>query len=89
MAEQHLVVPGLRAGHYLCFFGIHALTPAVMHLLDAELRASAGQAVSLSPSLAELARREKYLALELAGRRSRQPAPARAGTCPMTAIACC
>ena len=26
-------------------------------------------AVSLSPSLAELARREKYLALELAGRR--------------------
>lgn len=68
-AEQHLVVPGLRAGHYLCFFGIHALTPAIMHLLEAELRASAGQAVSLSPSLAELARREKYLALELAGRR--------------------
>ena len=65
-AEQHLVVPGLRAGHYLCFFGIHALTPAIMHLLDAELQASAGQAVSLSPSLAELARREKYLALELA-----------------------
>ena len=32
-AEQHLVVPGLRAGHYLCFFGMHVLTPAVMEIL--------------------------------------------------------
>jgi UTP--glucose-1-phosphate uridylyltransferase len=68
-AEQHLVVPGLRAGHYLCFFGIHVLTPAIMDLLDRELNASTVRPVSLSPSLAELARREKYLALELAGRR--------------------
>jgi len=69
LAEQHLVVPGLRAGHYLCFFGIHALTPTIMDLLAAELATSADRPVSLSPSLAELARREKYLALELAGRR--------------------
>ena len=27
-AEQRLIVPGLRAGHYLCFFGMHVLTPA-------------------------------------------------------------
>jgi UTP--glucose-1-phosphate uridylyltransferase len=26
-AEQHLIVPGQRAGHYLCFFGMHVLTP--------------------------------------------------------------
>ncbi len=26
-AEQRLIVPGLRAGHYLCFFGMHVLTP--------------------------------------------------------------
>ena len=26
-AEQRLIVPGLRAGHYRCFFGMHALTP--------------------------------------------------------------
>ena len=32
-AEQSLLVPGLRAGHYLCFFGIHVLTPAVMDIL--------------------------------------------------------
>jgi UTP--glucose-1-phosphate uridylyltransferase len=68
-AEQHLVVPGLRAGHYLCFFGIHVLTPAVMDLLARELESSEGKPVSLSPSLAELARREQYLALELSGRR--------------------
>ena len=32
-AEQRLVVPGLRAGHYLCFFGMHVLTPTVMDFL--------------------------------------------------------
>jgi len=54
-AEQKLVVPGLRAGHYLCFFGMHVLTPTAMELL--------GRGVSLSAALAELAGREKYLAL--------------------------
>ena len=68
-AEQHLVVPGLRAGHYLCFFGIHVLTPTIMDLLAGELATTSDRPVSLSPSLAELAHREKYLALELAGRR--------------------
>ena len=29
-AELRLIVPGLRAGHYLCFFGMPVLTPAVM-----------------------------------------------------------
>ena len=33
-AEQRLIVPGLRAGHYLCFFGMHVLTPTVMDLLE-------------------------------------------------------
>ena len=32
-AEQRLMVPGLRAGYYLCFFGIHVLTPTVMDIL--------------------------------------------------------
>jgi UTP--glucose-1-phosphate uridylyltransferase len=60
-AEQRLVVPGLRAGHYLCFFGMHVLTPTVMDFL--------GPRISLSSALAELARREQYLALERANRR--------------------
>jgi UTP--glucose-1-phosphate uridylyltransferase len=70
-AEQKLIVPGLRAGHYLCFFGMHVLTPAVMDLLGEQI-ARAGDApesVTLSSALAELAGRERYLANELGGRR--------------------
>ncbi|WCJ59886.1 sugar phosphate nucleotidyltransferase [Fontisphaera persica] len=67
-AEQHLIVPGLRAGHYLCFFGMHVLAPAVMDLLDALVQK--GQPpVQLSAALAQLPGRERYLAAELAGRR--------------------
>ena len=67
-AEQRLVVPGLRAVHYLCFFGMHVLGPAVFYILDRQLSESSGS-VPLSPALAELARRERYLAFEAAGRR--------------------
>ncbi|MCX7010638.1 MAG: sugar phosphate nucleotidyltransferase [Kiritimatiellaeota bacterium] len=68
-AEQELIVPGLRAGHYLCFFGMHVLTPGIMPLLAAQLAAAAGKTIALSPALAELAATERYLALEVAGRR--------------------
>jgi UTP--glucose-1-phosphate uridylyltransferase len=69
-AEQALLVPGLRAGFYLCFFGVHVLTPAVMDLLAARAEvARPGESVALSPVLAELARRERYLALEVDGQR--------------------
>jgi len=67
VAEQRLIVPGLRAGHYLCFFGMHVLTPAVMALLGAEV--ATGQATNLSQTLAKLATRERFLAAELQGRR--------------------
>jgi len=60
-AEQRLVVPGMRAGHYLCFFGMHVLTPTVMEFLGPER--------GLSEALAEVARREQYLALEFRDRR--------------------
>ncbi len=65
-AEQKLHVSGLRAGHYLCLFGIHVLTPAVMDLASA---ARSDGPMSLSPALAELVRHERYLALEVEGRR--------------------
>ena len=116
-AEQDLLVPGLRTGHYLCFFGIHVLTPLVMELLHHQVneshhasqnhasqnQASQNQAsqndggarmsthagatnvesnrarpsIALSPVLAELARHERYLALETRGRR--YPVDARYG----------
>jgi UTP--glucose-1-phosphate uridylyltransferase len=69
-AEQRLIVPGLRAGHYLCFFGMHVLTPVVLELLaEAEAQGGPDQRLQLSPALARLAQRERYLAGELAGRR--------------------
>jgi UTP--glucose-1-phosphate uridylyltransferase len=68
-AEQRLIVPGLRAGYYLCFFGMHVLTPTVMELLHRLIGEGSGTRVSLSAALAQLARKEQYLALEEAGRR--------------------
>ena len=68
-AEQRLSVPGLRAGYYLCFFGMHVLTPAVMEILERQIRAGDPGRVTLSSALAELARQEQYLALEQPGRR--------------------
>jgi UTP--glucose-1-phosphate uridylyltransferase len=69
-AEQKLIVPGLRAGHYLCFFGMHVLTPAVMELLAEEVsRAGAKGGVQLTSALAKLVSRERYLAYEVQGHR--------------------
>ncbi len=71
LAELRLQIPGLRAGHYLCFFGMHVLTPSVFEILDEHVRRDlreAGQ-VQLTPALNELARVEKYLALETRGAR--------------------
>jgi UTP--glucose-1-phosphate uridylyltransferase len=68
-AEQRLIVPGLRAGHYLCFFGMHALTPMVMELLAEEVQRAGERSIHLTTALAKLAKRERYLACELLGRR--------------------
>lgn len=68
-AEQSLIVPGLRAGHYLCFFGMHILVPALMDLLREEAAGAKGRPVPLTTALARLPGRGRYLASELAGRR--------------------
>lgn len=67
-AEQRLVVPGLRVGRYLCFFGMHVLMPAVMDRL-AEMTATNPKGISLSNALNDLAGKQRYLALELEGHR--------------------
>ena len=69
LAEQKLVVPGLRAGHYLCFFGMHVLSPGIMDILGSQLARSGSGKSSFSSALSELAAREQYLALEQSGRR--------------------
>ncbi len=63
-AEQKIDVPGLRAGYYLCFFGMHVLTPAVQRIL-----AASESTVNFRAVLAQLAGQERYLACELEGRR--------------------
>lgn len=63
-AEQHLITPGLRAGHYLCFFGIHVLTPTVMEILDHQV-GEAERVPTISSALRVLSGKEKYLALEM------------------------
>ena len=66
-AEQKLIVAGMRAGHYLCFFGMHVLTPTILDILARQLEHR--PAATLSDALAELARHEQYLALDSGGRR--------------------
>lgn len=70
VAEQKLIIPGLRAGHYLCYFGMHVLTASVMDTLDEAIRqAGSVGGVQLSVALAKTAAAERYLAAELQGRR--------------------
>jgi UTP--glucose-1-phosphate uridylyltransferase len=67
-AEQRLIAPGLRAGYYLAFFGMHVFTPAVLALIGDEIsREPAG--ASVSTALHRLASREKYLSWQVAGHR--------------------
>ena len=68
-AEQDLVSPGLRAGHYLCFFGIHVFTPGLMQLLETEYFSAGRTPATLTEALQVLAQRERYLAAVLPGRR--------------------
>ena len=62
------MVAGQRSGYYLCFFGMHVLTPTVMSLL-AELVGASSTVVTLSEALRRLVQREKYLAFQVAGQR--------------------
>lgn len=74
-AEQELIVPGLRAGHYLCFSGIHVLTTMVMTILGELLARNPKERVSLSDALSELIHRERYLAMQMTARRVDLGAP--------------
>lgn len=70
VAEQKLIVAGQRAGYYLCMFGMHVLTPAVLRLLRDNLNSAAeGKSIDLSTSLNQLAQSERYLALVIDGSR--------------------
>jgi len=67
-AEQELTVSGFRSGNYLCFFGMHVLTPSVMEIMSG-LASSLARPFSLSEAMNEVANRERYLACQIQGTR--------------------
>jgi len=68
VAEQELTIAGFRSGLYLCFFGMHVLTPSVLDILES-LVSQSQKPVPLADALNELATRERYLACEVDGHR--------------------
>ena len=69
-AEQELLVPGLRVGHYLCLFGMHVLTPGIWDILERQEQELPGNRdLGLSEALDELAAKEKFLAFAVHGER--------------------
>lgn len=73
LAEQELVTPGLRAGHYLGFFGMHVLTDDMMQAIEELLAKWTENPQATKPTLSDAASlcltRSRYLACQLQGRR--------------------
>ena len=69
VAEQELIIPGLRSGKYLCYFGMHVLTPGVMAQIETDLAANPGEKLPLTPSLNAIAQSEDYRACQVEGQR--------------------
>jgi UTP--glucose-1-phosphate uridylyltransferase len=65
VAEQRVIVPGLRSGHYLAFFGMHVLTPSVLDAIGRMMTDTPERPVTLSDALAAIATQQKYLAFQV------------------------
>jgi UTP--glucose-1-phosphate uridylyltransferase len=69
-AELELQTPGLRAGYYLCFFGMHVFKASLFDLLSVAVEKPKNpNNILLTPVLESLAQNDKYLALEMKGNR--------------------
>jgi len=70
VAEEFCMVAGIRQGHYLAFFGTHALAPSIFrYLRQCEANLGSSGAFGLTDALGLLLARERYLALEVRGHR--------------------
>ena len=69
MAELELQTPGLRAGYYLCFFGMHLFKPVVFDLLSENIKSDKNPPYLLTPVMQNIAETDKYLAMEIKGNR--------------------
>ncbi len=69
-AEQELLVPGQRTAYYLCFFGMHVITPVVMEALSRQAHDhDPATPLGLSQALNECVNLGKYVAVHLDGYR--------------------
>ena len=68
LAELELLTPGLKAGYYLCFFGMHVFKHPFFDLLSEYVMRN-NDNILLTPVLQMLAENEKYLAVEIKGSR--------------------
>lgn len=70
LAEQEILVAGLRAGHYLCFFGMHVLPARALTHLSEQIKTRKGdERIGLTQTLNHLADSGEYLALRIDGQR--------------------
>jgi UTP--glucose-1-phosphate uridylyltransferase len=78
VARDRLRVPGLPDGTYLCWFGLHAMTPAIFEVLADDVRHDRRERgeFQLTGAQARLLARERYLAYEVAGTRHDMGDPA-------------
>ena len=76
IAEQSLMVSGLRAGRYFSYFGVHVLQPSIFRHLRQLLDGHANPtAVSLTDAVNQMLGEEDYYALDVEGRRFDLEAP--------------
>lgn len=63
-AEQHLMVSGMRTGHYLCFHGMHIFTHEFLEYLKYQSEQNKNAPLGISEALNLLSKKSRYLALE-------------------------
>jgi UTP--glucose-1-phosphate uridylyltransferase len=70
VAEEFCMVAGMRQGHYLAFFGTHALAPSIFrYLRECESKLAPTASFGFTDALSLLLASERYLALEVRGHR--------------------
>ena len=70
-ARKYLITPGLPKEQFFTFFGIYALSPDIMHILNNHVNKDvrSGGEIQLTPALRELSSSREAFAMEIRGRR--------------------
>jgi len=70
-AREKLSVPDLPTDTFLCFFGLHLLTPTIFQVLEEHIKNNIREngEIQLTTAQAELSKREGAVGLEIAGQR--------------------